>query len=63
MTAGAGATATAAVGVNGPEGGFPDWDQVDWGQAEENVRTGGRRKRTCLTAGTSPPAYRCCSAH
>src|SRR5512135_1114293 len=23
------------------------------------VRTGGRRKRTCLTAGTSPPAYRC----
>jgi MFS family permease len=25
------------------------------------VRTGGRRKRTCLTAGTSPPAYRCCS--
>jgi hypothetical protein len=38
MTAGAGATATAAVGVNGPEGGFPDWDQVDWGQAEVNVR-------------------------
>ncbi|HZR50356.1 MAG TPA: group II intron reverse transcriptase/maturase [Streptosporangiaceae bacterium] len=24
--------------VNGPEGGLPDWDQVDWGQAEENVR-------------------------
>ena len=30
--------ATAAATVNGPEGGLPDWDQVDWGQAEENVR-------------------------
>ena len=38
MTGCAGAAATGAVGVNGPEGGFPDWDQVDWGQAEENVR-------------------------
>jgi RNA-directed DNA polymerase len=38
MTANAGATATEAAGVNGPEDGFPDWDQVDWGQAEENVR-------------------------
>ncbi len=27
------------------------------------VRTGGRRKRTCRTAGTSPPAYRCCCGH
>ena len=27
------------------------------------VRTGGRRKRACLTAGTSPPAYRCCCDH
>ncbi|HMD22976.1 MAG TPA: group II intron reverse transcriptase/maturase, partial [Streptosporangiaceae bacterium] len=24
--------------MNGPEGGLADWDQVDWGQAEENVR-------------------------
>ena len=24
--------------MNGPEDGFPDWDQVDWGQAEGNVR-------------------------
>jgi RNA-directed DNA polymerase len=38
MTASAGATATGAAEVNGPEDGFPDWDQVDWGQAEENVR-------------------------
>src|SRR5580693_4942674 len=38
MTASTGATATGAATVNGPEGGFPDWDQVDWGQAEENVR-------------------------
>jgi RNA-directed DNA polymerase len=28
----------APSAVNGPEDGFPDWDQVDWGQAEENVR-------------------------
>jgi RNA-directed DNA polymerase len=38
MTGCAGAAATGAVEVNGPEDGFPDWDQVDWGQAEENVR-------------------------
>jgi RNA-directed DNA polymerase len=38
MTAHAGATATTAATVNGPEGGLADWDQVDWGQAEENVR-------------------------
>jgi RNA-directed DNA polymerase len=37
MTGCAGATAAAAVEVNGPEG-DPAWDQVDWGQAEENVR-------------------------
>jgi RNA-directed DNA polymerase len=30
--------ASAPVPVNGPEDGFPEWDQVDWGQAEENVR-------------------------
>jgi RNA-directed DNA polymerase len=33
-----GAAAPAPVPVNGPEDGFPDWDQVDWGQAEKNVR-------------------------
>ncbi|MER6503588.1 group II intron reverse transcriptase/maturase [Streptomyces sp. NPDC001455] len=31
--------ATAAAGVNGPEGDFfADWDSIDWDQAEENVR-------------------------
>ncbi|MEV0566881.1 group II intron reverse transcriptase/maturase [Dactylosporangium sp. NPDC050588] len=37
----AAAAATARVlpgAVNGPEDEFLDWDQVDWGQAEENVR-------------------------
>ena len=37
------AVASAPVPVNGPEDGFPDWDQVDWGQAEENVRRLRRR--------------------
>src|SRR5450631_3138918 len=32
------AVASAPVPVNGPEDGFPEWDQVDWGQAEEDVR-------------------------
>src|ERR1700751_5147323 len=32
------AVASAPVPVNEPEDGFPYWDQVDWGQAEENVR-------------------------
>ena len=32
------AGASAPVPVNGPEDDFPEWDQVDWGQAEENVR-------------------------
>jgi len=32
------AIAPAPVPVNGPEDGLPEWDQVDWGQAEENVR-------------------------
>ncbi|MFF4764808.1 group II intron reverse transcriptase/maturase [Streptomyces sp. NPDC001292] len=31
--------ATAAAGVNGPEGDFfADWDSIDWDHAEENVR-------------------------
>jgi RNA-directed DNA polymerase len=39
MTASADATATAvAAGANGPEDDLPEWDRVDWGQAEENVR-------------------------
>jgi RNA-directed DNA polymerase len=33
-----GAAVSAPVPVNGPEDGFPEWDQVDWGQAEGNVR-------------------------
>ena len=37
--------------VNGPEGGFPDWDQVDWGQAEENVRRLRRRIFAASQAG------------
>lgn len=51
MTGCAGATATAAATVNGPEGGFPDWDQVDWGQAEENVRRLRRRVFAASQAG------------
>jgi RNA-directed DNA polymerase len=51
MTANAGAAATGAVEVNGPEGGFPDWDQVDWGQAEENVRRLRRRIFAASQAG------------
>jgi hypothetical protein len=38
VTGCADATAAAAVEVNGPEGDLADWDQVDWGRAEENVR-------------------------
>jgi RNA-directed DNA polymerase len=38
MTGYAGAEAAAAVEVNGPEGDLPHWDQVDRGQAGENVR-------------------------
>src|SRR6185437_2407042 len=43
--------AAGAAGVNGPEGGFPDWDQVDWGQAEENVRRLRRRIFAASQAG------------
>jgi RNA-directed DNA polymerase len=38
MTAATAVATAAAVEVNGPEGVFADWDQIDWGQAEENVR-------------------------
>lgn len=34
----AGATAAAPVPADGPEDDFSEWDRVDWGQAEENVR-------------------------
>ena len=51
MTASAGAAAAGAAGVNGPEGGFPDGDQVDWGQAGENVRRLRRRIFAASQAG------------
>jgi RNA-directed DNA polymerase len=38
MTGCAGAEAAAAVEVNGPEDDLVDWDRVNWGRAEENVR-------------------------
>jgi RNA-directed DNA polymerase len=46
-----GAAVPAPVPVNGPEGGFPDWDQVDWGQAEGNVRRLRRRIFAASRAG------------
>ena len=51
MTGCAAAAATAAVEVNGPEGDLPDWDQVDWGQAEEHVRRLRRRIFAASQAG------------
>ena len=51
MTGCAGATATAAATVNGPEGGVLDWDQVDWGRAEDNVRRLRRRIFAASQAG------------
>jgi len=38
MTDDAAGLVLAAVGVNGPEDGFLDWDAVDWRACEENVR-------------------------
>src|ERR1700675_4399100 len=43
--------ARAPSPVNGPEDGFPDWDQVNWGQAEENVRRLRQRIFTASQAG------------
>ena len=37
--------------ANGPEGGVLDWDQVDWGQAEDDVRRLRQRIFTALKAG------------
>ena len=51
MTGCAGAEAAAAVEVNGPEGDLADWDRVDWGQAEENVRRLRQRIFTASQAG------------
>ena len=45
------AVASAPVPVNGPEGGLLEWDQVDWGQAEENVRRLRRRIFAASRAG------------
>src|SRR5947208_4415022 len=45
------AVASAPVPVNGPEDGFPEWDQVDWGEAEEDVRRLRRRIFAASQAG------------
>jgi len=37
--------------VNGPEDDSPDWDSVDWGHAEENVRRLRRRIFAASQAG------------
>ena len=37
--------------ANGPEGGVLDWDQVDWGQAEDDVRRLRQRIFTASKAG------------
>src|SRR5829696_7025417 len=41
------ALASAPVTVNGPEDELPDWDWVDWGQAEQNV---GRLRQRIFAA-------------
>jgi hypothetical protein len=38
MNGNPGSVAPAPSRVNGPEDAPPDWDQVDWGQAERNKR-------------------------
>jgi RNA-directed DNA polymerase len=48
---GTAATAAPPSPVNGPEDGFADWDQVHWGQAEENVRRLRRRIFAASQAG------------
>ena len=51
-TAGAVQAATAGAGVvNGPEGGPPGWDAVQWRAAEENVRRLRQRIFTASQAG------------
>src|SRR6266540_3466287 len=51
MTGYAGAVAAAPVTVNGPEDDLLDWDWVDWGQAEQNVRRLRQRIFTASKAG------------
>jgi RNA-directed DNA polymerase len=51
MTGTTDSIASAPVPVNGPEDGLPEWDQVDWGQAEENVRRLRRRIFAAARAG------------
>ena len=46
-----GAIVPAPVPVNGPEDGLPEWDQVNWGQAEKNVRRLRRRIFAASRAG------------
>ena len=48
----------AAVVVSGPEGGLPDWRQIDWRQAEENVRRLRQRIFTASKAGDLPRVRR-----
>ena len=40
-----------AVTANGPEGGAPDWDTIDWSQAEDDVRRLRQRIFTASRAG------------
>jgi RNA-directed DNA polymerase len=47
MTAHAYAVAMAALGVNGPEGGVPGWDAIDWRTQEDNV---GRLRQRIFAA-------------
>ena len=54
MTDDAAGLVLAAVGVNGPEDGFLDWDAVDWRACEENVRRLRQRIFTASQSTTSP---------
>jgi N-terminal domain of reverse transcriptase len=52
-------TATATVvGVSGPEDAFSDWGQVDWRQAEREVRRLRTRIFTATRAGDLPRVRR-----
>ena len=50
--------AAAQVVVSGPEDGLPDWRQIDWRQAEENVRRLRQRIFTASKAGDLPRVRR-----
>jgi RNA-directed DNA polymerase len=49
---------TATVGVSGPEDAALDWRQIDWRQAERNVRRLRQRIFTASTAGDLPRVRR-----